>query len=648
MVTEGPPIKYEHSWLHRYCFSPETHHRRAQGSGRLFSGLLAINVVFLGAALISSVVLSEGAVPTQDSYIFLTVLMLLALAWGLYHLLCTRKKPHAVMHQDHHAGSHWLRASLSLFGVCSVLLSIFKIGYDVVLLPCKSPFGILFSCTEILFISVQTSLLWISCKDCIQMQHNATRCGIMLTLATNLLLWFLAVVNDSVHREQEDLQLNITLDVNITCSCPEFSLCWTFQQGYVTLYPFNSEYSLICASMLFIMWKNVGRIDHPFSGSPKSEFRLRGVVYGPLLGGAALVIGICVFIQYQVQASTGTVAPASFLLYYIYNITLLAVMIICCAIGILTHSLGEKDIRGHFNQHKHDDKLDGTREKFKEIRQGQEKSKEHRQGTKVGKHEQDNAEMNEIAEMEPEQQDCNVKSDCGGGREENRIGVDEEHDMEQRGSGLSHRKKQQPPKRHYKDSGDHTRNSSSKNYTQSLEIVLLLGAALGQFSISYFSIVALLATNLWNLMNSLSLAYSVLMILQHIFQNIFIIEGLRGQHGEAAHQMMPNDDSEDEIEPPRRMSLLEMRRVSLAYLQSVGRLSVSRRSVKEIAVFLVLCNVMFWIMSAFGNHPQYTNGLEKQFYGFSAWFSILNFGLPLSVFYRMHSVGALLGVYMET
>uniref|UniRef100_A0A8C5WLV1 Otopetrin 3 n=1 Tax=Leptobrachium leishanense TaxID=445787 RepID=A0A8C5WLV1_9ANUR len=508
-TSERSPVTYEYSWLHRHCTSAQTHHRRAQGSGRLFSGLLTVNVVFLGAALISSVILSQGSVPAQDFQILLSVLMFLSSGWMLYHILCTRRKTHAVL-KDHHAGALWLRVSLVLFGICSLLLSIFKIGYDLTL-SCKLPLEIIFSCVEILFISI---------------------CGIMLTLATNLLFWFLSVFNDSVHREQEGEETNTTS--GSSCLCPTNSLCQTFHRGYVTLYPFNLEYSLVCASMLFIMWKNVGRIRHNPFDVPHSAFRLRGVVYGPLVGIAVLLVGVCVFVQYQIQVSVGTAPPASYLLYYGYSITVLPAMIICCAIGVIS--------------------LDQWR----------------------------------------------------------------------------------------------NRMQSSKNYTRSLEIVLLLGAALGPFSISYYSIVAILATDPWKQMNSLNLAYSILMIAQHILQNIFIIECMRGEGGEATHPVTATDEPGEEIEPPRRMSLVEMRRVSLAYLQSVGRLSVSRRTVKEIALFLVLCNIMFWIMSAFGNHPQDTNGVEREFYGSSVWFSILNFGLPLSVFYRMHSVGALLGVYMNT
>uniref|UniRef100_A0A3B1KD53 Uncharacterized protein n=1 Tax=Astyanax mexicanus TaxID=7994 RepID=A0A3B1KD53_ASTMX len=70
--------------------------------------------------------------------------------------------------------------------------------------------------------------------------------------------------------------------------------------------------------------------------------------------------------------------------------------------------------------------------------------------------------------------------------------------------------------------------------------------------------------------------------------------------------------------------------------------SWSRRTIQEICAFLILSNVMLWVIPAFGAHPQFESGLGKQFYGFSVWFVLVNLGQPLTVFYRMHSVGALM------
>uniref|UniRef100_A0A8C5SZB3 Uncharacterized protein n=1 Tax=Laticauda laticaudata TaxID=8630 RepID=A0A8C5SZB3_LATLA len=89
----------------------------------------------------------------------------------------------------------------------------------------------------------------------------------------------------------------------------------------------------------------------------------------------------------------------------------------------------------------------------------------------------------------------------------------------------------------------------------------------------------------------------------------------------------------------------ENQSVSWTYIKAYRHLNWKRRALKEISSFLIMCNIILWIMPSFGAHPEFENGIEKSFYGYSTWFAIVNFGLPLGVFYRMHSVGDLLEVY---
>ncbi|XP_069510947.1 proton channel OTOP3 [Ambystoma mexicanum] len=518
--------------------------RQAQKSGQLFSGLLLMNVAFLGIALISSMVFNKVAITKRDVKIFLCLLMVLSSSWMLYYMLATARKPHAVLYKDPHAGAFWLRGSLVLFGTCSLLLAVFNIGFEVDRAGCESSIEIIFPCLEILTISIQMCLLWFYSKDCIQVQHNLTRYGLMLTLTTDLLLWILAVMNDSV---QEEIENSPKASNNMTpsqgkchCSCIEKDYCRVFYQGYRTLYPFNLEYNLIGCSMLYIMWKNVGRkvIGHATHTLP--HFRLHGVLFGPLLGMIALLVGACIFVMYQVRATSSTLTQQEFVFYYGYHIALLPVMTLCSLAGTIIHTLEERQLDTH------------------------------------------------------------------------------------------------------------------KNPTRSLDTVLLLGAALGQFAISYYSIVAVVATNTQEVVNCLNLTYSVVIIIQHIGQNIFIIEGLRKQppvesstaEENSKELAMNGGEQPAGRATTRRASIQNLRRASHLYLQTYSQLNWKRRAVKEIALFLILCNIILWIMPAFGLHPQFENGLEKNFYGATAWFVILNFGLPLAIFYRMHSVGGLLEVYL--
>ncbi|NXT82662.1 OTOP3 protein, partial [Zapornia atra] len=546
-------IHYEKFWLYRHCSSVQQRDKQAQKAGQLFSGLLAMNVVFLGSAFLSSMIFNHVAITLADVWILLSILKVLCLCWITYYLLGTSRQPHAVLYRDSHAGPVWIRGSVLLFGSFSILLNVFQIGYSTILIQCKSRVEIVFPSIEIVFICTQAFFLWHHSKDCIQVQHNFTRCGLMLTIATNLLLWLLAVTNDTIHMEIESQLREVEqrfagkallpqpcwCNETTSCTCPNTTICKVFQKGYILIYPFNTEYCLVCCSVLYVMWKNVGRRISHHVPHVKPQFKLQGVVFGPLLGTTAVIIGICVFMMYQIQATGSAPNRQVFVMYYSYYIVLLPLMSVAAVVGTIIHALEKKEL------------------------------------------------------------------------------------------------------------------DTLKNPTRSLDAILLMGAALGQIGMSYFSIVAIVATDPRDLLNSLILSYSVLLIFQNITQNVFIIDGLHRQpleHRFPGKEEEMREEQNNEAYDQRRVSMLELgqeiRKASLSYIHSYSHLSWKRRALREISFFLVLCNIILWIMPTFGAHPVFENGLEKSFYGYSTWFAIVNFGLPLGVFYRMHSVGGLLEVYI--
>lgn len=307
------------------------------------------------------------------------------------------------------------------------------------------------------------------------------------------------------------------------CTCPNTTICRVFQEGYILLYPFNTEYCLVCCSVLYVMWKNVGRrISHHHVLHTKPKFKLQGVVFGPLLGTGAVIIGACVFMMYQIQATSLAPSRQVFVIYYSYYIVLLPLMSVGAVIGTIIHALEKKEL------------------------------------------------------------------------------------------------------------------DTLKNPTRSLDVVLLMGAALGQIGMSYFSIVALVATDPRELLNSLILSYSVLLIFQNITQNVFVIDGLHRRRVVAApeakraghaglhaaelpgeqditlgskqeHSQTPPGKEEDtkeeqnrEAYSQRRVSVLELgqeiRKASLSYIHTYSHLSWKRRVLREISFFLVLCNIIVSIV----------------------------------------------------
>lgn len=54
-----------------------------------------------------------------------------------------------------------------------------------------------------------------------------------------------------------------------------------------------------------------------------------------------------------------------------------------------------------------------------------------------------------------------------------------------------------------------------------------------------------------------------------------------------------------------------------------------------------------FLFPAFGCRPQYDSVLETETFGFSVWTTVLNVAIPLSLFYRMHSVASLFEVFRK-
>ncbi|XP_054988264.1 proton channel OTOP3 [Sorex araneus] len=510
--------------------------RHIQQTGQLFSGLLGLNLVLLGAAVIFSMIFNT-AVTLHDVGILLAICKVLSLLWFLYYIVGTMQRPWTVSHQDTHAGSIWVRGSLVLFGGFTICLNVFRVGYEVSHVQCKEQLELVFPFIEMIFTGVQTWVLWKHAKDCAQFQTNLTRCGLMLTLATNLLLWILAVTNDSTHLEIEEELVAETETETSECECAKGTLCSVFQKGFLMLYPFSTEYCLICSTVLFVMWQNVGRSLAHHGTLPRhaAPFRMHGAIFGPLLGALAMVAGVCVFVLFQIQASGSSIALWSFTLYYAFYVVVLLLMSVACVTGLVIHELEEREL-----------------------------------------------------------------------------------DM-------------------------------VENPTRSLDVVLLIGMPIGQMAIAYFSLVAIMASPAREDFSDLLLAYALLTVLQHVLQNLFIIGDL---HRQPLWESAPR--SQETVRPEAELNEghslidlgMDLRRLSVAYVQSYTRLNWKRRMLKEVSFFLILCNITLWVMPAFGIHPEFKNGLEKDFYGYHAWFTIVNFGLPLGVFYRMHSVGTLVEVYL--
>ncbi|XP_016371018.1 otopetrin-2-like [Sinocyclocheilus rhinocerous] len=510
--------------------------------GWLLSGFISLNILLLGIAIVSGSFFNKIQITSSHLLIFLILLVILTTVWMVYYKIHTSRVYRAVLYKDSHAGPVWLRGGLVLFGVCSVIMDIFKIIYYVGRIHCESPVKIAFPVVQALFVIVQTYILWVHAKDCVQIQQIVTRCGLMLTLSTNLMVWMTAVTEESLHQTVAPADPSYNSSSNgrageSDCKCSH-NMCDAFEKAYYYLYPFNIEYSLFASAMAYIMWKNVGRqMDEHHSHNLR--FSLWDVLIGPVAGLIILVAGLATFVVYEVDVAKEDPKKKeeALIIHYIMNIVAILLMSITTLIGCVIFQMDKRE------------------------------------------------------------------------------------------------------------------QVSGKNPTRSLDVGLLVGSSLGQFLICYFTIVAVLASGVQGHINGLNLANSILTVIQLCLQNAFLIKGLHREPFKETETstVFGNVMAVRERDPERRSSSIVPAHtlpIPLTLLQ--GRLSWKRRILKEICGFLLFCNVILWIMPAFGARPQFDNTVGSDIYEFETWAAIVNIGMPFGIFYRMHSVASLFEVCLAS
>ncbi|KAG8446339.1 hypothetical protein GDO86_013972 [Hymenochirus boettgeri] len=532
---------------------------------RLLSALVGSNILLFSSTLVTCVFATDADIWETDMLIFLCIVMVICMSWMVFQIYFSWKNKNAILHTDCQAGPIWMRGGIILFGAGTLIMTVLRIVHASDYLGCETPMKLVYSVIQSGFVVVQTYFLWVSCKHCVQIYMNATRCGLMVLLSINLTLWLIAVTEESGYHA---IEIERYLEGNVTqnhttpaegpsprshnCSCK--SICKFIPTEYYYLYPFNIEYNLFASAMIYIMWKNVGRrIDdndsHHYGLGP--GVRKHIPLFGLFLGMAELVTGLVMFILYEVGKTNTVKYTLSLTTFYFFHVVSLGLMSIANLVGIIFFQLDKRSM------------------------------------------------------------------------------------------------------------------DNEKNPSRTLDMALLVGATMAQYGLSYYSIIAMVASTPFTLLSSLTLVCSLLTIIQHSLQNVFIIEGLhrlppshlvtsRTRKDAPKKAQLPSDtqkvDSQEtgsphsvpaapDHPPDRRMS----RRATLtAQLKSHLK---KRKTLKDIYLFLFLSNLIFWIMPAFGARIMFDTGLEVEFYGFTLWTVITNMCLPFGIFYRMHAAASLLELY---
>lgn len=83
--------------------------RPRHGGGWLLSGIISINILILGCALVSGSIFNSVAVTAVHRQVFLIILLLLTVSWMLLYTGVTSPRHREGMLKDSYAGPVWLR-----------------------------------------------------------------------------------------------------------------------------------------------------------------------------------------------------------------------------------------------------------------------------------------------------------------------------------------------------------------------------------------------------------------------------------------------------------------------------------------------------------------------------------------------------------
>ncbi|XP_007901838.1 proton channel OTOP2-like [Callorhinchus milii] len=565
---------------------------------------LSLFYLILLLSLGSAIILAELVHHNPHSHVhgLLTVLMLVSSTWMLWFAYQMHRRGKPGMYKDQHAGAVWLKGGLALFALATLVLDCFHIGHYWEILHCASVFTIMYPFVQAIFTLVQVLFLSFHAKVSIQHQPWLNRLGLMHTLATNILAWMNAVLDESIkqlkeikdfHKKEnlaEDLypgviQLGTLQPENgsanaDSCICTT-ELCHIFHETTAYLYPFNIEFSLFSSAMLYIMWKNTGRIKEQQRSTvaKKNTFQIHhGIIVGPIFGALALAVTFAVMISFGVLVRTTENKFHALKIYYLFNAVLLSLMSVASGAGMLMY-------------------------KF------------HRDNSYSGRS------KNIVRSLDIT---ILLASSCG-------------------------------PLMASVFSAVASVVSQSEGVLKMLDlcfslckIIQLLGQDLfiaeglhsapnvGEGRGDWSCSVSQQCPNDLMHKGSVNEAFDSesgcvpCSGMEGSLQNLFVQSRNFAKADVKTQNMLPNASNQ--------LTLFTSERERNAQ-------STRQKILRNIISFLLLSNISLWILYAFGTRPHLVRELEQNFYGFTSWVVIVNITLPLGIFYRMHSVAGLFEVY---
>uniref|UniRef100_A0A4W3K5E2 Otopetrin-2-like n=1 Tax=Callorhinchus milii TaxID=7868 RepID=A0A4W3K5E2_CALMI len=281
---------------------------------------LSLFYLILLLSLGSAIILAELVHHNPHSHVhgLLTVLMLVSSTWMLWFAYQMHRRGKPGMYKDQHAGAVWLKGGLALFALATLVLDCFHIGHYWEILHCASVFTIMYPFVQAIFTLVQV--------------YKYTKHIIVSVLYSIIDYCFLLI-------DYQDFELIGQADPPVHCICTT-ELCHIFHETTAYLYPFNIEFSLFSSAMLYIMWKNTGRIKEQQRSTvaKKNTFQIHhGIIVGPIFGALALAVTFAVMISFGVLVRTTENKFHALKIYYLFNAVLLSLMSVASGAGMLMY-----------------------------------------------------------------------------------------------------------------------------------------------------------------------------------------------------------------------------------------------------------------------------------------------------------------------
>lgn len=167
-------------------------------------------------------------------------------------------------------GSFYLRVGSIAFGIGSMVYSGLVFGQYFELEKddkCQNIFIVLNPAFRILLIIMQMQLIFLNTKELNMMQNKViSRFGLMHLVATNLCEWIHVLVEETKHeidhlimyQHTKNSSLNTNHSLEIDTRCTRNNIMGKLVQNAAPfLFPCTVEYSLICAVILYEMWKKI-------------------------------------------------------------------------------------------------------------------------------------------------------------------------------------------------------------------------------------------------------------------------------------------------------------------------------------------------------------------------------------------------------